>query len=69
MHLHTKVFTIFRRKRIILPYINEVMENSGVLSIDLKKRITTTKVAIIGKESAGLIAQAIGRMGFIIYNL
>ena len=52
-----------------MPYINEVMENSGVLSIDLKKRITTTKVAIIGKEATGLIAQAIGRMGFIIYNL
>ncbi|MDE5997108.1 MAG: hypothetical protein K2G77_02740 [Muribaculaceae bacterium] len=41
------------------------MENSGVLSIDLKKRITTTKVAIIGKEATVLIAQAIGRMGFI----
>ena len=45
------------------------MEIVGVLSTDLKKRIIATKVAIIGKEAAGLIAQAIGRMGFIIYNL
>ena len=67
--MHTKVFTIFGRKRIILPYINELIEILGVLSTDLKKRIIATKVAIIGKESAGLIAQAIGRMGFIIYNL
>ncbi len=57
--------TIFVRKRIILPYINEVMENIGGLSIDLKKRITATMVAIIGKEAAGLITQAIKRMGFI----
>ena len=41
------------------------MENIGGLSIDLKKRITATKVAIIGKEATGLIARAISRMGFI----
>ena len=67
--MHTKVYMFFGRKRIILPYINELIEILGVLSTDLKKRIIATKVAIIGKESAGLIAQAIGRMGFIIYNL
>ncbi|MDE7346659.1 MAG: hypothetical protein K2N48_07965 [Muribaculaceae bacterium] len=41
------------------------MEILGGLSTDLKDKIATTKVVIIGKEATGLITRAIRRMGFI----
>ncbi|MDE6023088.1 MAG: hypothetical protein K2G13_06255, partial [Muribaculaceae bacterium] len=42
-----------------------VMENSGGLSTYLKQKIAVTKVAVIGNEADKLIAQAIGRLGFV----
>ncbi len=41
------------------------MEKSGGLSIELKQKIADSKIVIIGNEAAELIAQAIGRLGFM----
>ncbi len=41
------------------------MEKTGGLSTELKQKIADSKVVIIGDEATELIAQAIGRLGFM----
>ena len=51
--------------RVILPQTIMNMEKSRGLSTILKKRITDSKIAVVGCTAVELIAEAISRLGFV----
>lgn len=63
-HLHTKVYKKYDADRVILFQTIMNMKKSVGLSTVLKKRITDSKVAVVGSMAVELIAKSISRLGF-----